>query len=165
MKKLLVTTALVATMATSAFAQTAKEKVQEVAEEAGYELVIDNKGMKKIAANLIDMVWEKGHFLGISAMIATVNDIAGLDADNLGDLKADLQAVIDQKTLQEESLQEVFVVIAQHAVPFPIDFTLSLADNVDNFLTSVEDNLTDLNSQIEEQQELATEAITTQLHW
>ena len=128
MKKLLVTTALVATMATSAFAQTAKEKVQEVAEEAGYELVIDNTKMKKIIANLIDMVWEKGHVLGIDAMIATVNDIAGLDADNLGDLKADLQALIDQKTLQEETMAEVFQVIADADVPFPFDFTVSLAD-------------------------------------
>ena len=100
MKKLLATSALVAVMATGAFAQSAKDKVQEVAEEAGYELVIENKGMKKIAQNLIDMVWEKGHNLGIDAMIATVNDIAGLNEDNLGDLKVALQAVIDQKAQQ-----------------------------------------------------------------
>ena len=148
MKKLLVTTALVATMATSAFAQTEKQKVQEVAESYGYELNIDNKGMKKIIKNLIEQVWEKGHFLGIDAMIATVNDIIGSDEDNLGDLKVALQAVIDQKAEQEATMAEVFAVIADADIPFPFDFTISLADNVENFLTATHTEIVSLQGQV-----------------
>ena len=83
MKKLLVTTAVVAMMATGAIAkQTAKEKVQEVAEGHGYTVVIEDK-MKTIIADLISDAELRGASLAFEISVLKIVELAAENGFNL----------------------------------------------------------------------------------